>query len=210
MSSRYEELLKFLSALINEPCEILNSDMQVFKSEFLLYGEVNHRLQDKYIPVRNALYENCDSDESLLFPLVSAITTAMHTKLQQYMKDYLYHNPNPCVHSVLSKLQPHNDRCERVFGSNDWLNKILPNIAQSTRSTMVEFSLYNTMKWLKERGEQHKEALMTLAQESSTIRREDAKYVFERKLEQRIKVIKFAQTKIKEKEKRYKPFNLIT
>ena len=213
MSSHYEELLKFLSALITEPHEILNSDMQVFKSEFLLYGEaskLNHRLQDKYIPVRNALYENRDSDESLLFPLVSAISTAMHSKLQQYMKDYLpggqYHNPNPRVHSVLSKLQPHNDRCESVFGCNDWLNKILPNMAQSTRSTMVEFSLNNTMKWLKEQGEQHKEALMTLAQEKRRAvlweAREDAKYVFERKLEQRSNAIKLAQTKIKEKEKK--------
>lgn len=212
MSSHYEELLNFFGTLITEPSEFLDSDMQVFKSESLLYGEsskLNHRLRDKYIPVRNTLYENCESDESLLFPLVSAVSTAMHSKLQQYMKDYLpggrYHNPDPSVRSVLSELQPHNDRSESVLGCNDWLSKILPNMAQSTRSTMIEFSLNNTMKWLKEQGEKQKQALLTLAQEQRRAvlweSREDAKYVFERKLEQRSKAIELAHAKIKEKEK---------
>ena len=160
MSSHYEELLNFFSTLITEPGRLLDSDMQVFKSESFLYGKfnkLNHRLQDKYIPVRKTLYESCENDESLLFPMVSAVSTAMHSKLQLYMKDYLpggrYHNPDPRTQSVLSKLQPHNDKCESVFGCNDWLSKILPNMAQSTRSTMVEFSLNNTMKWLKDQGE---------------------------------------------------------
>ena len=212
MSSHYEELLNFFSILITEPNELLDSDMQVFKSESLLYGKsskLNHRLRDKYVPVRNTLYKNCESDESLLYPLVSAVSTAMHSKLQQYMKDYLpggqYHNPDLSVHSVISKLQPHNDRSESVLGCNDWLSKILPNMAQSTRSTMIEFSLNHTMKWLKEQGEEQKQALMTLAQEQRRAvlceSREDAKYVFERKLEQRSKAIELAHAKIKEKEK---------
>ena len=126
------------------------------------------------------------------------------------MKDYLpggrYHNPDPSVCSVLSKLQPHNDRSEGVLGCNDWLSKILPNMVQSTRSTMIEFSLNNTMKWLREQGEKQKQALLTLAQEQRRVvlqeSREDAKYVLERKLEQRSKVIKLTQAKIKEKEKK--------
>ena len=124
------------------------------------------------------------------------------------MKDYLpggrYHNPDPRTQSVLSKLQPHNDRCESVFGCNDWLSKILPNMAQSTRSTMVEFSLNNTMKWLKDQGEKQKQVLLTLAQERRRAvmceSREGAKYVFERKLEQRSKSIKLAHAKSKEKQ----------
>ena len=126
----------------------------------------------------------------------------MHSKLQQYMKDYLpggrYHNPNPSVRSVLSKLQPHNNRSESVFGCNDWLSKILPNMAQSTHSTMIEFSLNNTMKWLKEQGETQKQALLTLAQEK---RRAVLCESSERKLKQRSKATELAHAKIKEKEK---------
>ena len=125
------------------------------------------------------------------------------------MKDYLpggqYHNPDPTVCSVLSKLQPHNDRSESVLSCNNWLSKILPNMAQSTHSTMIEFSLNNTMKWLNEQGKKQKQVLLTLAQEQRRRVlgecREDAKYVFERKLEQRSKAIELAQAKIKEKEK---------
>ena len=100
-------------ALINEPENLLDCDMEIFKSEPLLYqkdGKLNHRLRDKYIPVRNALYESHENDKSLLFPLVSAVNTAMHSKLKSFMKDYLpggkYYNPDPRVHSVLTKLQP--------------------------------------------------------------------------------------------------------
>ena len=57
-SSQYKELLDFFGTLIDEPGKLLDPDMQVFKSEPLLYGEsskLNHRLQDKYIPVQNKL-----------------------------------------------------------------------------------------------------------------------------------------------------------
>ena len=122
----------------------------------------------------------------------------MHSKLQQYMKDCLpggrYHNPDPSLHSVLSKLQPHNDRSESVFGRNDWLNKYF-QIWPSRHSTMIGFSLNNTTKWLKKQGEKQKQALVTLAQKQLNIVlrefREDAKYVFE----------KTARAKFKEKEK---------
>jgi len=51
MSSRYEELLNFFVALINEPEKLLDCDMEVLKSEPLLYqkdGKLNHKLRDKY------------------------------------------------------------------------------------------------------------------------------------------------------------------
>ena len=38
MSSHYEELLNFFSTLITEPSKLLDSDVQVFKSESFLYG----------------------------------------------------------------------------------------------------------------------------------------------------------------------------
>ena len=224
MRSHYEELLNFFSTVITEPEVFLDSNVQVFTSESLLYGEskkFNHRLHEKYICVRQVLYESCDSDEAALLPLVSAVSKAMHLKLQQYMKDYLpggqYHNPDSHVHSVLSKLQPHNDRSESAFGLNDWLNKILPNMAQSTRSTMIEFSFNNTMKWLKDQGEEQKKALLVLAQEQRKAvlqeSREASKYVFERKLHQRSEAIKLAHAKRAKKEKKVesiKSHHLIT
>ena len=39
MSLHYEELVKFFGTLITEPCEILDSDIQVFKSEPSLYNK---------------------------------------------------------------------------------------------------------------------------------------------------------------------------
>lgn len=213
MASHYEELLDLFSSLVTEPGKILDSEKQVFPSETSLYGEsnkFNHRLHDKYIPVRKVLYERCNSDECVLLPLVSATSKAMHSKLLQYMKDYLpggqYHNPDSPVRSILSKLQPHNDLTESTFGLNDWLNTILPNMAQSTRSTMIEFSFNNTMKWLKEQGETQKQALIALAQEQrktvSQESRKAARYVFEKKLDQRSKAINLANVKQAEKEKK--------
>ena len=87
MRSHYEELLNFFSTVITEPEVFLDSNVQVFTSESLLYGEskkFNHRLHEKYICVRQVLYESCDSDEAALLPLVSAVSKAMHLKLQQY------------------------------------------------------------------------------------------------------------------------------
>ena len=57
------------------------------------------------------------------------------------------------------------------------------------------------MKWLKEQGETQKQALPSLAQEKQRAvlceSREDAKYVFERKLKQRSKAIELAHRKKK-------------
>ena len=152
------------------PESILDSEVLIFKSERSLYSDaskLNHRLTKAYVPVREKLYESHDSDEPILFPLVLAVSTAMHSKLQSYKKDHLpggrYYDPDPDVKAVLSKLQPHNDRTESVFGANDWLCRLLPNMAQSTRSTMLEFSYNKTMDWLKSQGEEREQALVTLA-----------------------------------------------
>ena len=134
MNIHYEELLAHLESLSVNPESILDSEVLIFKSERSLYSDaskLNHRLTKAYVPVREKLYESHDSDEPILFPLVLAVSTAMHSKLQSYKKDHLpggcYYDPDPDVKAVLSKLQPHNDRTESVFGANDWLCRLLPN-----------------------------------------------------------------------------------
>ena len=65
-------------------------------------------------------------------------------KLKSYKKDHLpggkYFNPDSKTMSILSSLQPHNDMVESVFGSNDWLSFAIPNMAQATRTVLIEFS----------------------------------------------------------------------
>lgn len=172
MNTHYKELLKFLENVITNPSALLDSETQVFKSEPLLYSKskkLNHRLIENYGPVRNELQQTQDSDQFLLFPMVIAASKAMHSKLKTYKEDHLprgrYYDPDPHVRSVLSTLQPHNDRTESVFGANDWLNRILPNMYQSTRSSLLEFSYNNTMEWLKAQGEEQKKILIALAQQ---------------------------------------------
>ena len=92
----------------------------------------------------------------------------MKSKLQTYKADHLprgpYCDPDVEVQSVLSVLKPHNDRTEGVFGANNWLNRILPSMAQSTRSSLLEFSYNKTIKRLMAQGEQQKLALIIIAQ----------------------------------------------
>ena len=102
------------------------------------------------------------------------------------MKDYLpggqYHNPETSVGTVL------------LISLSHIMTAVIMS-SQSTRSTIIEFSLNNTMRWLKEQGNKH----YTRAKEN----REDAKYVFEK----RSKDIDLAHTKMKQNEKNYsKPF----
>lgn len=73
----------------------------------------------------------------------------MSMKLKEYNKDHLpegrYYDPDIDTQTILSKLHPHNNKSESVFGANDWLNRILPNMAQATRSAMIEFSYNQTL-----------------------------------------------------------------
>ena len=135
MNAHYKELLEFFDVVTTNPTALLGSETLVFKSEPRLYSEsmkLNHRLTEKYATVRKELQQHQDSDRFLLFPMVIAASKAMQSKLQTYKKDHLpggrYYDPDPQVSSVLSRLQPHNDRTEGVFGTNDWLNRILPNM----------------------------------------------------------------------------------
>ena len=66
-----------------------------------------------------------------------------------YVPERRYYDPDLEIQTILSKLQPHNDKTESIFGTNDWLHRILPNMAQETCSAMIEFSYNSTMEWLK-------------------------------------------------------------
>ena len=209
MNIHYKELLEFFNVLIMDPSALLDPGTLVFKSEPLLYSEsskLNHRLIEKYIPVRRELLHHQDSDRSLLFPMIIAASNAMQSKIQTYMKDYLpgghYYDPEPTLGSILSKLQPHNDRVESIFGANDWLNRILPNLAQSTRSTMLEFSFNKTMNWLKEKNKKQKQTLIALAQARRNAvqkeTKEEKKYLFQKKCEERKRIVE--QSQLKEKQ----------
>ena len=84
----------------------------------------------------------------------------MADKLKSYNEDHLlegrYWDPSLETQEILSKLKPHNDRTESAFRVNDWLNRILPNMTQATRSVMIEFSANKTMQWLIDQGEEQK------------------------------------------------------
>ena len=73
------------------------------------------------------------------------------------------------------RLQAHNDKTESVFGANDWLNTVLPNMSQSTRSCMLEFSYNKTMEWLKTQSREQTQTLIALAQERKNVVQEQTK-----------------------------------
>ena len=158
---------------------MLDSEIPVFKSEPRIYSDttkLNHRLASKYIPVRMELYQNGKQVESLLLQMVVTASEAMCTKLQTYKAESLpggeYFEPDSEeVKAVLSELQPHNDKTESVFGANDWLNTVLPNMSQSTRSCMLEFAYNKTMEWLKSQTKEQTVTLISLAQERRERRR---------------------------------------
>ena len=175
MNVHYGELVVFLESLTENPSLILESTSCVFTSEIRLYGNdkmVNHRLRKNYIPIRESLFEPnsipIPINKQLLFDLIKVVGEAVVQKLKSYKKDHLpggrYFSPDEKTREVLSSLEPHNDLSESVFGKNDWLTVILPNMSQTTKTTLIEFSYNKTMKWLKEQGESQKKILISLAQ----------------------------------------------
>ena len=146
-----------------------------------------------------------DAYESLLSSLVRGASKAMSEKLKSYGQDHLpggrYYDPDLETQAILSKLQPHNDKTESVFGTNDWLHRILPNMAQETRSAMIEFSYNSTMEWLKNQGEEQKHTLIALAQKRRYLvmeqSRNNAKQLLEKKMVHRAKLIEKGREKAK-------------
>ena len=212
MNIHLSELLHFLELIKDKPRLLLDSELQVFKSECRLYSasypKTNHRLNKKHIPVRRCLYEN-NENETTLLKMVSLAATAMASKLRSYKRDHLpegiYYNPDDTeIHSVLNELQPHNDQAESVFGCNDWINSVLPNMAQSTRSAIVETSMNKTMQWLHSQNEEKiHDIVKTALEQSSKVRHEieaEKKLLLEKKITERQKIIKKA---VKKQEKYY-------
>ena len=183
MNRHYVELLEFLKLLMAKSSVLIDCETVVFVSEPCLYSnsdKLNHRVKKYYGPVRKEWYKPCLTYESMLLPMVAAAGEAMSYKLQSYMEDYLpggryYENANSGTQSVLSEIRPHNDRTESIFGCNDWLCNVLPNMAQATRSVMIEFSYNKTIKWLKMKGEEQKASLTSLVQARSKVIQEEAK-----------------------------------
>ena len=113
----------------------------------------------------------------------------LQTGVQYYKKDHLpggcYYNPDPETVMVLSALKPHNDAAESVFGYNDWLSRVLPNMAQSTHSALVEASYNKTIEWLK--CHEKKEKIIKLAQSHRNVvsqqSKEEKKRILESKFE---------------------------
>ena len=117
MNVHYKELLDFLQRLIDTPSLILNREHIVFPSEPRLYSndkKLNHRLRSKYVPIQQMLYQ--DACNSSLSSLVHGASKAMSKKLESYKKDHLpggrYYDSDLETQTILSKLQPHNDKTE--------------------------------------------------------------------------------------------------
>ena len=76
----------------------------------------------------------------------------MADKLRLYKADQLpcgkLWSPSHTVKAALAHVQTSNDLCEGIHGLNDWLQKVTPNLAQRTVSTMVEALRNSTVPWL--------------------------------------------------------------
>ena len=124
-------------------------------------------------------------------------------KLRAYYKDYLpgglYHDPDIGIQTVMSELKPHNDYAESLFGINDWLDRILPNMTQATKSAMIEFSYNKTMEWLKCQGGEQKEAMIVLARKRRRLvaeqHKQEATELMTKKMHQRAKLVKKGKEK---------------
>ena len=196
MNIHYQELLQFLEKLISVP---LDSEVYVFLSEPRLYStdsKANCRLHNQYMEVRKELYEqsyNTTSNESLLLKMTSLVGQAMSTKLQcDHLPGGKYFKPDLKTQTILSTLQPHNDMAESEFGANDWLSSALPNMAQATRSVLIEFTYNKTMEWLRGQSEEQKQVISLAQARRKQVERKkkyDSKVLLKQKIQDRIQAI---------------------
>ena len=91
----------------------------------------------------------------------------MKEKLLTYAANQLpgskYWKPEPEVETVLCQLRPNNDLCESILGLNDYLVTALPNMAQQTRSNLVELKKNKTISWLESLPPKQQEHINRLA-----------------------------------------------
>lgn len=91
---------------------------------------------------------------------------AMEAKLSTYAANQLpggkYWKPEPQVEAVLRQLCP-NDVCESILGPNDYLVTALPNMAQQTRSDLIEVKKNKTISWLESLSPKQQKHITKLA-----------------------------------------------
>ena len=155
MNTHYSELNSFLEVLQENPKVIVQPDTKVFESEKRIYEEncsLNHRTHKRSAVVKQFLLTPNEEDEELLYPLVADGAQAMKEKLCHYASNQLpggiYWNPTGDVKKILSELKPNNDICESILGLNDWISGQIPNLKQSTCSTLVKVKRNHTLSWL--------------------------------------------------------------
>ena len=141
MNQHYLELKLFLEEIEQHPDIMLNSSIQVFKSEARLYADckINHRTHKKSIAMHTKLFKECNST---LFPLLVSGVIKMKEKLCSYAQNNLpggiYWEPDSEIKRVLSEVKPSNDFCESMLGLNDYLTTAIPNLHQVARSNLIE------------------------------------------------------------------------
>ncbi len=115
------------------------------------------------------------------------------TEEKLYSNDKSLNHRNIGTQAILSQLKPHNDHTESLFGANDWLDRILPNMAQATKSAMIEFTYNKTLEWLKCQGKEQKRTMIEMAQKRRMIIGEEAKQeasqLMAKKVEQRMQLV---------------------
>ena len=176
MNLHFLELLEYLQHLTTHPRLSLDPDQKVFTSKPRLYGEnklVNHRQHN--VPVREKLYTNDDCDEEITFPLIQSSAAEMAQKLKTYKADHpggRFWSPSTRMREMLMDLEPTNDACESILGLNDWLQKITPNMAQTTVSAMVQTKKNATMPWLMAQSNESQTKVINLTRERAASEKE--------------------------------------
>ena len=129
----------------------MDCSCQVFSSEPQLYGtikKINHRKHTSHQITCNGLFRE-DKWDNLLYACFKEGAAAMKAKLSTYAANQLpsgkYRKLEPQVEAVLRQLRPNNDLCESILGLNDYLVTALPNMAQQTRSNLVEVKKNKTI-----------------------------------------------------------------
>ena len=189
MGTHYLELQEFLETLQNQPEIASDISTQVFASEERIYGDtpLNHRNHSSCLMTQESLFNISETEREILFPMLVQGAQEMKEKLQSYASTQLpgglYWNPvDEDVKKVLSTLTPTNDICESILGLNDWITSHIPNMKQSTVSTLVQLKRNHTMSWLDELSSEQQDKIVSYAQT------EKRKLVLERKEnEQQIK-----------------------
>ena len=173
MNKHYLELQMFLSEAERYPETAMDHNAQVFPSEKRLYGEdkrVNHRLHPMCECIEEVIFSSEETDECLLYPLLTSGASKMNAKLSSYAQNQLpggkYWEPEPDVERILKSLKPNNDVCESILGLNDYLSMVMPNLHQMSKSNLVQAKKNKTMQWLNALPSDQQHNIVELARTS--------------------------------------------